>query len=48
MTAVIQAGAPIHGMNWYSVNWRSASRNVRRLQVRIVKAMKAGRWNKVK
>ena len=41
-------GAPIHGTTWHSVNWRDAIRNVRRLQVRIVKAMTQGRWNKVK
>lgn len=45
-------GAPIHGTTWHSVNWRDAIRTVRRAQgapeVRIVKAMKQGRWNKVK
>jgi RNA-directed DNA polymerase len=42
-------GAPTHGaVNWNTINWRQAHRNVRRLQVRIVKAIKAGRWGKVK
>ena len=46
------AGAPIQEATWYSVNWRQALGNVRRLQVRIVKARpvgtRQGRWNKVK
>lgn len=37
--------APIH---WHEVGWRSVNRNVRRLQVRIVKAVEEGRWGKVK
>jgi RNA-directed DNA polymerase len=48
MTAISCAGAPIPEATWYSVNWRKALGNVRRLQVRIVKAVQQGRWNKVK
>ena len=50
MTAVaITAGAFSHeGFSWHSINWRKAYRIVRRLQARIVKATKEGRWNKVK
>src|SRR6202011_768597 len=33
---------------WYAINWQTIHQNVRRLQVRIVQATKAGRWNKVK
>jgi RNA-directed DNA polymerase len=33
---------------WFAIDWPSVYRNVRRLQVRIVKAMKKNRWNKVK
>ena len=33
---------------WFAIDWPSVYRNVRRLQVRIVKAMKENRWNKVK
>ena len=33
---------------WYAIDWPTINRNVRRLQVRIVQATKAGRWNKVK
>jgi RNA-directed DNA polymerase len=35
-------------MNRPAVNWRQVHRNVRRLQVRIVKATQEGRWGKVK
>ncbi|HEY0722942.1 MAG TPA: group II intron reverse transcriptase/maturase, partial [Pyrinomonadaceae bacterium] len=33
---------------WYAIKWQIIHQNVRRLQVRIVQATKAGRWNKVK
>jgi RNA-directed DNA polymerase len=33
---------------WYAIDWQAINRNVRRLQVRIVQATKANRWNKVK
>jgi RNA-directed DNA polymerase len=33
---------------WHSINWRKVWRNVRRLQARIVKAIREGRWGKVK
>lgn len=50
MTAVAtHAGAPSHnGIDWNSIDWRTVNRNVRRLQARIVKAVEAGRWGKVK
>jgi RNA-directed DNA polymerase len=34
--------------DWHSINWKKVWRNVRRLQARIVKAVQAGRWNKVR
>ncbi len=34
--------------HWREVDWRSVNGSVRRLQVRIVKAVEAGRWGKVK
>jgi RNA-directed DNA polymerase len=41
-------GAAFHeGIAWDRIDWTSAYDNVRRLQVRIVKATKEGRWNKV-
>jgi RNA-directed DNA polymerase len=49
MTTVQTAGA-VSGAaaEWLAIDWQSVNRNVRRLQVRIVQAWKAGRWNKVK
>jgi RNA-directed DNA polymerase len=35
-------------MQWHQIDWAQAHRNVRRLQARIVKATKQGRWGKVK
>ena len=34
--------------DWHSIHWKKVFATVRRLQVRIVKAVRAGRWNKVK
>jgi RNA-directed DNA polymerase len=34
--------------SWEAIDWSSASKTVRRLQARIVKATREGRWNKVK
>ena len=33
---------------WHSIDWKHAQRGVRRLQVRIAKAVKESRWNKVR
>ena len=33
---------------WYAIDWQAINRNVRRLQVRIVQATKASRWNRVR
>ena len=42
-------GAPSYPDDeWHNVDWRKVHQNVRRLQVRIVKATQAGRWGKVK
>ena len=35
-------------VDWRSIDWRQATRNVRRLQARIVKATTVGRWGRVK
>jgi RNA-directed DNA polymerase len=32
---------------WHAINWKQVYRNVRRLQARIVKALREGRWGKV-
>ena len=46
---VEQTGASSHSVEgWHDINWRAASHNVRRLQARIVKATKEGKWGKVK
>jgi RNA-directed DNA polymerase len=34
--------------NWQSIDWKLAQRHVRRLQMRIAKAVKESRWNKVR
>src|SRR6266581_1468634 len=49
MTTVKTVGAvSSEAEEWYAINWQTIHQNVRRLQVRIVQATKAGRWNKVK
>ena len=49
MTTVQTVGAVSGAVaEWLAIDWQSVNRNVRRLQVRIVQAWKAGRWNKVK
>lgn len=35
-------------VDWHSINWSQCHENVRKLQARIVKATKEGRWGKVK
>ncbi len=34
--------------DWHAINWNKVYRTVRRLQVRIVKAVREGKWHKVK
>src|SRR5437016_4644969 len=44
-----EAGAVSHDKTeWQSIDWNAVRKNVRRLQARIVKATKEGRWGKVK
>jgi hypothetical protein len=48
MTADPSAGAVSHlSTDWHSINWKAANEIVRRLQARIVKATKEGKWHKV-
>ena len=42
------ACAPPAKVEWHQINWAKCHENVRRLQARIVKATKEGRWGKVK
>jgi RNA-directed DNA polymerase len=47
--AAKRAGAtPRVPTDWHSINWKKVYRNVRRLQARIVKALREGRWGKVR
>src|SRR5262245_32596431 len=47
--ALSPAGAaPGLATDWHAINWRKVHRTARRLQARIVKAVRAGRWGKVK
>ena len=49
MTTEQSAGAASYtSVHWREIDWRTVNENVRRLQVRIVKAVEAGRWGKVK
>ncbi|EJQ8147184.1 group II intron reverse transcriptase/maturase [Salmonella enterica subsp. enterica serovar Newport] len=42
-------GAPSHQrMEWHDINWAKCHREVRRLQTRIVKATKEGRYGKIR
>ena len=46
-TAQAVGAASSEAAEWYAIDWQTIHRNVRRLQVRIVKAVKEGRWGKV-
>jgi hypothetical protein len=47
--AAVATGASLRSpVDWHDINWKKADRNVRRLQTRIVKALKAGKKRKVR
>ena len=49
MTMAKAVGAVSNDMaEWHAIDWQAVHRNVRRLQVRIVKAVKEGKWGKVR
>jgi RNA-directed DNA polymerase len=49
MTTAQAVGAvSSEAVEWHAIDWQAILRNVRRLQVRIVKAVKEGRWGKVR
>src|SRR2546421_3611311 len=50
MTAVVTpaGAAPDMAVDWHSIDWKKVHRTVRRLQARIVKAVREGKWHKVK
>lgn len=49
MAVNTMTGAASHGKaDWNQIDWRKVRQSVRRLQVRIAKAVKEGRWGRVK
>ena len=44
----LAGAAPDPAPDWHSINWNKVYRTVRRLQARIVKAVREGKWHKVK
>jgi len=48
MTVSKDIGAVSTAKGWNSIDWKLAEKEVMKLQVRIAKATKQGRWNKVK
>lgn len=49
MTVRVTAGAASRGeIDWHGIDWVKAHQTTRRLQVRIAKAVREGRWGKVK
>jgi RNA-directed DNA polymerase len=49
MTTEQSVGAASYiSVHWREIDWRSVNESVRRLQVRIVKAVETGKWGKVK
>ena len=46
-TTATKAGAPIkEAQEWNSIYWKAVQKQVRRLQMRIAKAVQENRWNK--
>src|SRR6266851_9326503 len=48
MTAQRAGAVSYDTMDWHAIDWRRVHQTVRRLQVRIVKAVQASRWGKVR
>jgi RNA-directed DNA polymerase len=46
--ATLAGAAPDAVPDWHAIDWQKVWHTVRRLQARIVKAIQAGRWGKVK
>ena len=46
--ATLSLGASSTSANWDAIEWQPLEVNVRRLQMRIAKAAREGRWGKVK
>ena len=47
-TAAPSIGASSARLTWDAIDWQTAKKHVRRLQMRIAKATREGRWGKVK
>jgi RNA-directed DNA polymerase len=45
--ATLAGASPDAATDWHAINWHALRRIVRRLQARIVKAVREGRWGKV-
>ena len=45
--ALLLIGASSADLSWDAIDWQTAERYVRRLQMRIAKATRARRWGKV-
>lgn len=48
MTAKTAGASLCKAVNWNAIDWQKANQHVSRLQARIVKATREGRWGKVK
>jgi RNA-directed DNA polymerase len=46
--ATLAGAVPNTTVDWHAINWQQVFRTVRRLQARIVKAVREGKWHKVK
>src|SRR5436305_14292897 len=46
--ATLAGAAPDPAVDWHAIDWKKVYRTVRRLQARIVKAVREGKWHKVK
>jgi RNA-directed DNA polymerase len=46
--ATLAGAIPGQALDWHAIDWKAVGRTVRRLQARIVKATRVGRWHKVK
>src|SRR5947209_12217117 len=46
--ATLAGAAPDPAVDWHAIDWKKVYRTVRRLQARIVKPVREGKWHKVK
>src|SRR4051812_5743784 len=47
-TATLIGASSSSSLNWGTIEWRTIKKHVQRLQMRIAKAAREGRWGKVK